>query len=30
MGLLIKNKEFDHANEVLKKHFPKSMVGKVS
>uniref|UniRef100_G3PV88 Uncharacterized protein n=1 Tax=Gasterosteus aculeatus TaxID=69293 RepID=G3PV88_GASAC len=28
VGLLIKNKEFDHANEVLKKHFPKSMVGK--
>ncbi|XP_037338441.2 telomeric repeat binding factor a [Pungitius pungitius] len=28
VGLFIKNKEFDQANKVLKKHFPKSMVGK--
>ncbi|KAK9542565.1 hypothetical protein VZT92_000415 [Zoarces viviparus] len=28
VGLLIKNNQFDKAEEVLKKHFPKSMVGK--
>nr|XP_029134605.1 LOW QUALITY PROTEIN: telomeric repeat-binding factor 2 [Labrus bergylta] len=28
VGILIKNKEFDKAKEVLNKHFPKKMVGK--
>ena len=30
VGILIKNNEFDKAEEVLNKHFPKPMVGKVS
>ncbi|KAM8894861.1 telomeric repeat binding factor a [Spinachia spinachia] len=28
VGLFIRNKEFDQANNFLKKHFPKAMVGK--